>query len=207
MMHSITRVLAGVLQLWPVSTAVAQPATQYNVRNFGAAGDGVKSDTDAINKAIKAAADNGGGTVLVPAGKYVSGTIQLQNNVTLWIDAGATILGTKNLADYHWPEGGREWDGAIILANGVHHASLMGGGTINGQNLNNPRGEEHIRGPHAVLFNRSSDLTVRDITIRDAGNYSLIFRSCERVTIDNVSAYNGYDGINMHDVRQATISN
>jgi hypothetical protein len=48
---------------------------------------------------------------------------------------------------------------------------------------------------------------VRDITIKDAGNYSLILRSCERVTIDNLTAYNGYDGINMHDVRQATISN
>ena len=83
----------------------------------------------------------------------------------------------------------------------------MGRGTINGQNLTNPRGEEHIRGPHAVLFNNSKDIVVRDITVRDAGNYSLIFRSCERVTIDNFTAYNGYDGINMHDVRQATISN
>ncbi len=190
-----------------VSGAMAQPATQFNVRNFGAAGDGRRTDTDAINKAIQTASDAGGGTVLVPAGTYVSGTIQLKNNVTLWIDAGATILGTKNLADYHWPDGGREWDGSIILANGVHNVALMGRGSINGQNLNNPRGEEHIRGPHAVLFNNSKDIVVRDITIRDAGNYSLIFRSCERVTVDNFTAYNGYDGINMHDVRLATISN
>ncbi len=190
-----------------VSSAMAQPAAQFNVRNFGAAGDGRRTDTDAINKAIQTASDAGGGTVMVPAGTYVSGTILLKNNVTLWIDAGATILGTKNLADYHWPDGGREWDGSIILANGVHNVALMGRGSINGQNLNNPRGEEHIRGPHAVLFNNSKDIVVRDITIRDAGNYSLIFRSCERVTIDNFTAYNGYDGINMHDVRLATISN
>ena len=207
MMRSVSPVLAGALLLSALGNAIAQPAARFNVRNFGAAGDGVQSDTGAINEAIRAASQAGGGTVLVPAGKYLSGTIRLQNNVTLWIDAGATILGTRNLADYRWPEGGREWDGAIILADGVHHAALMGGGAIDGQNLNNPRGEEHIRGPHAVLFNRSKDLTVRDITVRDAGNYSLIFRSCERVTIDNFSAYNGYDGINMHDVRQATISN
>ena len=69
--------------------ALAQPATQFNVKNYGAAGDGVRSDTAAINKTILAARDAGGGTVLVPVGTYVSGSIQLQNNVTLWIDAGA----------------------------------------------------------------------------------------------------------------------
>ena len=206
-MRTTTSVLVLGLLVWFAGTGLAQPAAQFNVKNFGAAGDGIRPDTDAINKTIQAARDAGGGTVLVPAGTYASGTIQLQNNVTLWIDAGATILGNKNLADYHWPEGGREWDGSIILANGVHNVALMGRGTIDGQNLNNPRGEEHIRGPHAVLFNNSRDIVVRDITIKDAGNYSLILRSCERVTIDNLTAYNGYDGINMHDVRQATISN
>ncbi len=206
-MHSIARGLVFGLLIWSVGNGLAQPGTQFNVKNYGAAGDGIQPDTDAINKTIQAAREAGGGTVLVPAGTYLSGTVQLQNNVTLWIDAGATILGSKNLSDYHWPEGGREWDGAIILANGVHNAALMGRGTINGQNLTNPRGEEHIRGPHAVLFNKCKDIAVRDVTIRDAGNYSLIMRSCERVTIDNLTAFNGYDGINMHDVRSATISN
>jgi len=144
-------VLTVGLLLASGGVVLAQPATQFNVKSFGAAGDGVRPDTEAINKTIQAAHDAGGGTVLVPAGNYVSGTIHLLDNVTFWIDAGATILGTKNLADYRWPEGGREWDGAIILANGVHNVALMGRGTINGQNLNNPRGEERIRGPHAIL--------------------------------------------------------
>jgi hypothetical protein len=207
MIRSISAILSCVLLVGFASNGQAQPATPFNVKNFGAIGDGQRTDTDAINKTIQSASDAGGATVLVPAGIYVSGTIRLQNNVTLWIDAGATILGTKNLADYHWPEGGREWDGSIVLANGVHNVALMGRGTISGQNLMNPKGEEHIRGPHAVLFNNSKDIVVRDLTIRDSGNYSLILRSCERVTIDNFTAYNGYDGINMHDVRQATISN
>jgi hypothetical protein len=197
---------AAFLFLAP-SFAFAQPANPFNVRSFGAVGDGLKTDTDAVNKAIRSAHDAGGGTVFLPAGTYLTGTLLLQDNVTLWLDAGATILGTKDLAAYRWPEGGREWDGSIILANGVHNVALMGRGTISGQNLTNPRGEERIRGPHAVLFNRSSDIVVRDITVRDAGNYSLILRSCEQVTIDNFTALNGYDGINMHDVRQATISN
>jgi polygalacturonase len=115
-MRAITSALVFGLLAWTVGIVVAQPTTQFNVRNFGAAGDGIRPDTDAINKIIQAASDAGGGTVLVPAGTYLSGTIQLQNNVTLWIDAGATILGTRNLSDYHWPEGGPEWDGAIITA-------------------------------------------------------------------------------------------
>src|ERR1035441_3550695 len=143
-MRSMTSIILLGLSLWSVGTGLAQPSTQFNVKNFGAAGDGVRPDTEAINKTIQAARDAVGGTVLVPAGPYVSGTIHLQNNVTLWIDAGATILGTKNLADYHWPEGGREWDGAIILANGVHNVALMGRGAINGQNLLNPRGAAHL---------------------------------------------------------------
>lgn len=206
-MRLLFSLLSVGLLLSPAGIVLAQPPARFNVRDFGAAGDGIRPDTDAINKSIQAAADAGGGTVLLPAGKYLSGTIQLKSNVTLWIDAGATILGTPNLAAYHWPEGGREWDGSIILANGVHNVALMGRGVIDGQNLGNPRGEEHIRGPHGVLFNNSQDVLVRDITIRDAGNYSLIFRSCERVTVDNFTAYGGYDGINMHDVRLATISN
>ena len=95
MMRVITAVLALGLWVCFASTSQAQPATGFNVKNFGAAGDGQRVDTDAINKAIQAASDAGGGTVLVPAGTYVSGTIRLQNNVILWIDAGATILGTK----------------------------------------------------------------------------------------------------------------
>jgi polygalacturonase len=109
-MRSISSVIVFGLSLYSAGTGLAQPPGQFNVRTFGAAGDGIRPDTDAINKTIQAARDAGGGTVLVPAGAYVSGTIQLQNNVTLWIDAGATILGTKNLADYrpHGP-GNHQW--------------------------------------------------------------------------------------------------
>ena len=83
----------------------------------------------------------------------------------------------------------------------------MGRGTINGRNLTNPKGEERVRGPHGVLFYNCKDVLVRDVTFKDPGNYALIMRSCERVNIDNMTAFGGYDGINMHDVRAATISN
>jgi hypothetical protein len=206
-MHFTTGVLGFALLIWTVGSGLAQPRTQFNVGSYGAVGDGVRLDTDAINKTIQAAFDAGGGTVLVPAGTYLAGTIHLRTNVTLWIDAGATILGSKNLADYRWPEGQREWYAAIVVASGVHNVAIMGRGTIDGQNLTNPKGEQRIRGPHGAVFYNCKDVAVRDVTFKDPGNYALVLRSSERVNIDNMTALGGYDGINMHDVRAATISN
>ena len=64
----------------------------FNVRDYGAVGDGKTLDSPAINKAIEACAAAGGGTVWIPAGTYLSGSIRLTNNLNLHIDAGATIL-------------------------------------------------------------------------------------------------------------------
>lgn len=75
------------------AVGVASAATsEYNVRDYGAAGDGTNLDSVAINRAIAAATAAGGGTVRVPAGTYLSGSIHLQSNVHLLIDAGATLL-------------------------------------------------------------------------------------------------------------------
>ena len=65
----------------------------FNVRKFGATGDGTTLDSPAIDKAIDACAQAGGGTVYFPAGTYLSGSIHLQSNIHLLIDTGAVILG------------------------------------------------------------------------------------------------------------------
>jgi len=83
----------------PVSPAAEGPRV-LNVRDFGATGDGKSLDTAAIRKAVKLAAAKGGGTVLFPPGTYVTGTFELLSNVTLDLEAGAVIEGSKNLADY-----------------------------------------------------------------------------------------------------------
>src|SRR5882672_7715585 len=78
----------------PAMTSAAQStvATGYNIRTFGAKGDGITPDTPAINKAIDAAAAAGGGTVYFPAGKYLSYSIHLKSNITLFLDQGAVIV-------------------------------------------------------------------------------------------------------------------
>src|SRR5690348_11789190 len=91
--------------------AAAAAAAMYDVRAFGAAGDGKALDTVAIDKAIDAAAAAGGGTVLFPAGNYLSVTIHLKSNVALYLDPGATIVAADPRDGYRYdaPEF-NEWD-------------------------------------------------------------------------------------------------
>ena len=187
--------------------ALAQSGPFFDVRHYGAAGNGAVPDTAAFRRAIDATSAAGGGTVFVPAGTYLTGTIRLRDNITLWLDAGATLLGTKDLAQYESSNGTDEWYKALVLAQGLHNVAVLGRGTVNGNRVFNPKGEEHIRGPHALLFQDCTGVTVRDIHVQDAGNYALILRSVEGVTIDGITVHGGWDGINMHDARDATISN
>src|ERR1700748_1492887 len=66
----------------------------YNIKTYGAVGDGKALDSKAINKAIETAADAGGGTVYFPAGNYLSGSIHLKSNISLYLDQGATLIAT-----------------------------------------------------------------------------------------------------------------
>ena len=91
--HSISIAFLLFFLCGTLNAAGPAGSNYFNVRNFGAIGDGKNLDSPAIDKAIDAAADAGGGTVFVPAGTYLSGSIHLKSNIHLLIDAGATILG------------------------------------------------------------------------------------------------------------------
>ncbi len=190
-----------------VAPAMAQAPARWNVRHFGAAGDGLTLDTDAIRRAIDACAASGGGTVYFPAGTYLTGTVQLKSNIALWLDPGARILGSRRLEDYRWPEGERDWYAALILGQDVENVALLGGGTIDGNRVFNPKGEERMRGPHAFVCYGCRDVTIRDVHFVDAANYAVRLNACERVNIDGITARGGWDGINLWDSRNVTISN
>jgi len=190
-----------------LASGLAADTASFNVRAFGAAGDGATLDTKAINAAMDAASKAGGGTVVLPAGTYLSGTVRLRSNITLWLEPGATLRGTKDLMQYQTAVEGQVWYDALVLAKGVSNVAIAGRGVIDGNKVRNPKGEERMRGPHAVLLYEVRDASIRDVSIRDAGNYNVTVRSTENLTIDGITARGGWDGINMHDTRGVTIAN
>lgn len=116
----------------------------FKVGDFGAIGDGKTIDTEAIDRAIKSANKAGGGRVMFPAGVYVTGTVELRSNVTLDLQSGAVIQGSKNLADYASTEAfgfgsvygvnstGEGTKVGIIVARDVSNVAIVGGGAIDG---------------------------------------------------------------------------
>ena len=119
-----------------LAAGVCAQAAIYDVRQYGAKGDGHTKDTAAIQKAIQTCAKAGGGTVLVPPGRYFIGTIHLRSNVRLDIEAGATLLGSTEPEDYPlvaspWKDG--QEIASLIRAEKAENIAITGRGTIDGQ--------------------------------------------------------------------------
>src|SRR5512140_717421 len=119
-------------------TSLGATPCLFNVRDYGACGDGQTLDTHAIQSTIEACAQSGGGTVFFPAGQYVTGSLFLKSQLTLHLDAGAVVLGSEEPADY--PIITSRWEGveqathaALITGRDLHNISIVGRGTIDGR--------------------------------------------------------------------------
>jgi len=188
-------------------TAVASTAGVYNVRDYGATGDGPGNsaglDTAAINKAIEACAQAGGGQVRFPPGRYVSGTVHLKSHVTLFFEAGARLVGTTRLDQYQQPTPPAflpeakwgKWHRALILADGAEDIAIVGQGIIDGNKVFDPTGEEKMRGPHTFVFVNCRGVTIRDVSFVDSANYAIFFQVSDHVEIRNVKFTGGWDGV------------
>ncbi|HVE55990.1 MAG TPA: glycoside hydrolase family 28 protein [Pyrinomonadaceae bacterium] len=133
----------------PISAQTRQTAQNfYNIKNYGARGDGKTLDTNAINKAIEAASAAGGGTVFFPAGIYLSFSIHLKSNITLYLDNGATLLAADpaihkgkydsfepNEFDMYQDFGHSHWKNSLIWGIGVENVAIIGQGKIDGKGL------------------------------------------------------------------------
>ncbi|HEY0462065.1 MAG TPA: glycoside hydrolase family 28 protein [Pyrinomonadaceae bacterium] len=128
--------------------AVSAANNFYNVRNFGARGDGKTLDTGAINRALETAANAGGGTVFFPAGIYLSFSIRLKSNITLYLDNGATILAADpakdggkydvfepNPFDMYQDFGHSHWQNSLMWGIGIENFAIVGQGKIDGKGL------------------------------------------------------------------------
>jgi len=201
--------------LSPPGTAVSH---LFNVREYGALGDGHTLDTAAINQALEACEKTGGGQVLFPPGRYLSGTVHLRSHVTLFLDAGATLLGTTNLAHYAQPTPPDfmpearwgKWHRALILGENLEDVTITGQGVIDGNKVFDPTGEERMRGPHTIVFVNCRRFTLREVCIRDSANYAVFFQVSDQVEVRNVKFVGGWDGVHFrgapgHDCRDVNI--
>jgi polygalacturonase len=126
--------------------ALPNDKTIFNVRSFGAIGDGTNLDSPTINRAILVASEAGGGTVFVPAGTYLCGSIHLTNNIHLYLDAGAVIRGapqamnaydqTEGWSGQAYQDGGHTYfHNSLIWGENLTNVSITGPGMINGGGL------------------------------------------------------------------------
>ena len=210
-------------------------AQTYNVRDYGAKGDGRSLDHIAINKAIDACVAEGGGRVLLPAGIYLCGSIRLKSNVDLHLMAGAKILaadpkkfpsfgGTeRGLYDEsevfgapEYQDGGHTYfHNSLIWAEGQQNVSITGNGMIDGEGLTkrdtekagNVQGGSIGTGDKAIALKLCRNVTIRDITIYRGGHFAIITTGCDIGTIDNVTIDTNRDGIDIDCCKYFTVSN
>jgi hypothetical protein len=175
----------------------------FDVRDYGARGDGATLDTEALNRAMAACADAGGGQVLLPPGRYLSGTIHLRSHLTLCLAAGAALVGTTNLALYQVPAIPSSmpearwgaWLRGLIVAENAQDIAITGQGVIDGNKVFDPAGEEHMRGPHTIILVNCRGFTLRDVSIADSANYAVFFQASDDVDIRDVTITGGWDGV------------
>jgi len=200
----------AVVGAFSLALAVSAAAA-LNVRDYGAKGDGVTKDTAAIQAAIDAAEKQGGGEVHIPPGRYISGTIRLKNNVTLYLEAGATLAESPDNEDFDKYEelpfksvSDNEttyFHYGLVTADGVHNIGIVGEGTIDGNRT-------HRRGPKTIALKSSQYITIQGITVQNSPNYSVSFWGCDYVNVIGVTVLNSYaDGIDPDSSRYVRIAN
>ncbi len=209
--------VVGTVSVGPNVAAAAPPAGLYAVRAFGAVGDGVALDTEAIQKAVDACAKAGGGTVYMQGGTFLSGTIRLKSNVTLYVEAGATLLGSTNIADY--PDitpkivylYRARFTKYLIYAERAQNIAIAGRGSIDGQGKHFPARPGDDKGrPYILRFSECKNVRVENVSFRNSARWLSHYLACENVTISGISIRSkireNRDGIDIDSCRNVRIS-
>jgi polygalacturonase len=198
---------------------LALASAGFNVRSFGAAGDGKSIDSPAIQKAIDAAAAAGGGTVTFPAGTYLSFSLRLKSHVGLHLDHGAVLLAAtpgKHAGQYDLPEpnewdmyqdfGHSHWQNSLIWGIGLENISITGPGLIHGEGLTRrgpgPRRKEAPGDTPTTLKDAKDASKAVDPegkgsqgdefeSMNGEGNKAIALKLCRNVTLRDFSLLNG----------------
>jgi polygalacturonase len=215
--------------------ASAPAAGVFDVRVYGATGEGKTLDTASINRTIAAASAAGGGTVYFPPGTYLSASIHLASNVTLQLAAGATIEAVDSkVAPYDLPEpnewgdkfhyqdyGHSHWKNSLIWGIGLENVSILGPGLIHGKGLNpgfdrfadETKGEKRYQdgGPgaanKAIALRDCRNVILRDFSILHGGHFGILATGTDNLTIDNLRIDTNRDGMDIDSCQNVHVTN
>lgn len=200
----------------------------HNILSYGAIQDGQTLNTKAIQKAVDQAHENGGGKVVIPKGRFLTGAIQMKSNVELHLEAGGVLLGSTDPVDYY---NLRRWK-ALILADGANNMAISGEGEIDGQgrelalhidslfyagqidsaryNFVEMRPKYYLR-PQLLEFVECQNIQIKDITLKNAACWVQTYDKCRNLEIDNITvesdAYWNNDGIDIQDCINVRLTN
>jgi polygalacturonase len=220
---SVSRLSRGITVMITVLLSAQLCAGTFDVKKYGAAGNGETLDTAAINKAIETAASAGGGTVYFPAGTYLSFSIHLKSNIALYLDQGAILLaatpgeqgGYDPAEPNPWGDehkyqdfGHSHWHDSLIWGEGLENISILGPGLIYGQGLGKwDRPDDKGAGNKAIALKLCHNVIIRDVTFLMGGHFCILPTGVDNFTIDNVKIDTNRDGINVDCCRNVRISN
>lgn len=212
----------GALALGTAPTHTHRPRRVLNVLDFGANPDGATRCTSALQRAIDSCAALGGGRVLLPAGKFLSGSLCLKSGVELHLAKGATLLGSTRRIDYdrnHWY--------ALLLAHSQHDIALTGQGTIDGQGEDLAADVERMyqagliqdahrdnrvhesQRPQLIDFEQCSRVRVEGLTLQNAACWVQRYGACDQLHLAHLRvrsrAFWNNDGIDLVDCTRTTV--
>jgi polygalacturonase len=192
----------------------------FNIKDYGAVSDGKTLDSPAINRAIDAAAAAGGGTVFFPAGRYLSGSIHLKSNITLYLEQGAIIEATSDIAAYDTAEpfaskeyqdfGHSHWHNSLIWGENIENVSIIGPGLIYGKGLTRGIKRDNLSdklGNKSISLKNCRNVLLRDFSMLHAGWFAILATGVDNLTIDNLKLDTNRDGMDIDCCRNVRVSN
>jgi polygalacturonase len=191
----------------------------FNVREHGAKGDGKAIDTEAVQKALDACGKAGGGKVLFPPGTYLSQPLTVRTKTTLLLERGATLRATDDPADYKRADEAKKFN-PFLSGEDLEDVTIAGRGVIDGagakwwvdaETARQKKPGYTLPRPNMIVFQRVTNLVVRDVTLQNSPKFHLVPTECDGVTVSGITILAperspNTDGIDPSMSRRVTIT-
>lgn len=193
----------------------------FNVRDFGAKGDGKAIDSPAINAAIEAAAQKGGGTVVLPEGTYMSYSIHLQDHITLQLDKGAVLMAAEPTVEMGYDEaedycfalyqdfGHSHFHNSLIWGVGLNDIAIVGEGRIDGHNLfsHKKREGKAAQGNKTIALKECSNVKLEGFEMLQCGHFAILATGIEHMTVNGLTIDTNRDALNVDCCKDVKVTN